>query len=163
VSTRIPYVDFLDWDPIRFSFQIGPVDDEGLRAYFQGVEDQLLRDRAEGRRYVLVFDPRHGSPPSIQQRMVQARFIDRMRPVIAEVNIGNVLHTPSPVLRGMLSALFWVASSPSPQVSLGKMPDAVDWAIRQAEAAGLEVPERLREDPEGVLDELYARVDAMEF
>jgi hypothetical protein len=163
MSPRPPYIDILDWDPVRFSVQIADVTDEGLKAYFDEVEARLRLDHAEGRRFALVFDPRHGRPPTLEQRLIQARFIERTAPLVAEVNLGTALCTPSAVLRGMMAALFWVARSPSPQISLPSMRAALDWAIEKVVAAGLEVPKPLRSNPDAVLAEVHARGVAARF
>ena len=157
MPSRSPYIDIVDWDPVRFSVQVADVTDEGLAAYFAEVEASLHRDRAAGRRFVLVFDPRHGRPPSLEQRLVQARFIERVAPIVADVSLGTALCTPSPVLRGMAAALFWVARAASPQVSLPSMRAALDWAIEKVTTAGLELPMSLRSEPDAVLAQVHAR------
>ena len=163
MPARSPYIDIVDWDPVRFSVQVADVTDEGLATYLAEVEASLLRDHAKGRRFALVFDPRHGRPPNLEQRLVQARFIERVSGIVREVNLGTALCTPSAVLRGMLAGLFWVVRSPSPQVSLASMTATLDWAIDKVVAAGLEVPEQLRSDTDGVLAEVHARGVAARF
>ena len=150
-------MDIHDWHPVRFSVQVADVTDAGLTAYFDALEQQIHRDHADGRRYVLVFDPRHGRPPNLEQRLVQARFIERVSPLVADINLGTALCTPSPLLRGMMAALFWVARGAHEQISLASMRACVDWACARVLAAGLELPPGLRDDPDGVLAEIESR------
>lgn len=76
--------------------------------------EQVRRDFAEldGRPRGVLYDvPRPGVMTATRRASI-AKILNEYRETLAEVTAGYALVTPSPVVRGVLAAIFWIAPPP---------------------------------------------------
>jgi hypothetical protein len=63
-----------------------------------------------------------------------------------EVSLGIVFVVASAVVRGILTALFWIRRVPVPHTIAPDLDEALSWAIARCREAGETVPARLERE-----------------
>jgi hypothetical protein len=98
--------------------------DEGIEAVLAELREHLRR----GDPYALVFDMSNaGVPSALQRKRLVAHMADQA-PNIRRVVRGLGVIAPSPVLRGAITALFWLAPPLVPHRLFETRSEAIDWA-----------------------------------
>jgi hypothetical protein len=93
-----------------------------------GILADLEGHLAIGVPYVLLFDlTRAGMPNAVQRRRLANHVRDHSMAIRRSVRGLGVLLT-SPVVRGMVTAIFWVAPPPVPYRLFSTRAEAVAWA-----------------------------------
>lgn len=78
--------------------------------------------------YVLIFDlTRAGLPNALQRQRLSSHVRDHSEAIRRSVRGIGVLLT-SPVVRGMVTAIFWVAPPPVPHRLFSARAEAIAWA-----------------------------------
>jgi hypothetical protein len=101
--------------------------------------DHVLADLSAelrvGAPYVLVFDlTRSALPNAVQRRKLTAHMRDNDEKIRRWVRgIGVVC--PNPLMRGVVTAIFWVAPPPVPHHLFATCEEASDWADSLIKAA----------------------------
>ena len=88
-------------------------------------------------KYVEIFDGTNADPGSPTQRR---RIADWMRAHTSLISTAIVI--PSALVRGALTAVFWIQPMPCPYTVVSTMAEAEAWAEEKLRAAGLAVPPR---------------------
>jgi hypothetical protein len=102
--------------------------DEALASILKGLEDCLAR----GSPYVLIFDLSQAGIPSPVQRATLAAHIRKNKPRSARWVWAMAMVAPSPVVRGMLTAILWLEPLPVTHQVFATLSEARSWARWQA-------------------------------
>lgn len=97
-----------------------------------GVIEELLTELEtqlrSGVRYVLIFDLTHAAIPNAMQRQKLAAHVrDNEQDIRRSVRSVGVVHT-SPLVRGIVTAIFWVSPPPVPYRFFTTREEAASWA-----------------------------------
>jgi hypothetical protein len=94
--------------------------------------DALLSELAEhllrGEPYVLLFDLSATGLPNATQRRKLAEHMATHEAIIRNVVRGIAIVAPNPLVRGMVTALFWVVPPPIASHMCGSHAEALEWA-----------------------------------
>ncbi len=107
------------------------VSDDELSAFFQAREDW-----AERARYPVawVVELSNLSKANATQRRMFASHLTRFEAHDVAWNAGSALVVPSGWLRGLVTAVFWLAPPKFPHQAFSKRSDALEWAQLQLDA-----------------------------
>lgn len=133
-----------EFDPLRVLVQVSPTSDDNLRAHLDDQLAEMRANRARGKRNVVVIDASLGLRPTPTQRKLQADWINEHRELLAASCLGIAFVIPSPLVRGALTAIFWVAQLPIPHTVHATLASAIDWAGGRLTAIDVELPAPLR-------------------
>lgn len=159
VLTRSPYWDYTELDPIRVQFQVDEVDARSLREHLDG-QTKAIRDAvARGRRTYLIIAAQGDLRPPPEVRKIQAEWMAEHSKQIAASSIGIGFVIDNPLVRGALTAIFWVTRSPVPYKVHPTLAEALEHAVAICEQHGLALPEEaMRPDAAARADLALARV-----
>jgi hypothetical protein len=92
-------------------------------------------------RYVSItnLSMMEGVPPAHDRKQLAA-WMGRHSDYVGRWALGNSTVIRSPVVRGALTALYWVQKPPTPQTSHGTLREAVEWGLSALDQAGLPRP-----------------------
>jgi len=133
-----------EFDPLRVLVQISPTTDDNLRAYLDEQLVEMRANLARGKRTIVVIDASMGMRPTATQRKLQADWINDHAALLGASCLGIAFVIPSPLVRGALTAIFWVAQMPIPHTVHGTLSQAVGWATARLDEFGVELPAKLR-------------------
>ena len=108
------------------------------------LRQQMEGDQRIGRKLVAVIDLNNAAPLTATQRKTLNEWRRQTHDLSLATSLGIVFVAPSAIIRGVLTALFWLGSFGVSHKVVSTLDEAVQWAIQQLEAAKLPVPERLR-------------------
>ena len=75
---------------------------------------RAIDERKAGARVGVLYHLPTGRRATAKQRNRSAELLEARRPILARTTAAFALVTPSPVVRGLLRAIFWMASPPYP-------------------------------------------------
>lgn len=104
------------------------------------------------RKCVFVVDMRDAAPPQATQRRIASDWMKKNVDRFMGVSLGAAFVISSPLVRGALTAVFWLQPLKVPHDMFGHLDDAVRWAIGRLDAENLPVPERVRAEPHKAFD-----------
>jgi hypothetical protein len=112
------------------------VDEDGIRELFARF-DELYRAK---KRYALVMDTTSTRElPNAKQRKLLADLTKACTEEARRWCVGTAMVVDSQLIRHVMTAVAWVAPSPTPTVHLGTLREGVDWACTKLEAEGIEL------------------------
>lgn len=142
-----PFV-ILNFGQVQVQIQVKPIDAAGLSAHLDQETrriKQLLsqRGRLAAEKAVVIVDGSVALMPPAEARKLQADWLKTNKDLLQLVThkLGFVL--PNPILRGFVSAVFYLVPLPIPSETLGSLDEAVAWAIREARSINGVVDEEL--------------------
>ncbi len=94
----------------------------------------LVRQLAQRERYVLVFDLSVTGIPNATQRAKLANHVKKQADAIRRNVVALAIVAPSPLVRGIVTALFWVAAPPTPHEIFASQAEAIAWAETKLES-----------------------------
>jgi hypothetical protein len=94
----------------------------------EGVLAELREHQRGSEPYVLLFDMTRAGIPTPLQRKRIATHMQESAENIRRIVRGLGVIAPSPLVRGVVVALFWVARPPVPHRIFGHHAEAADWA-----------------------------------
>jgi hypothetical protein len=106
--------------------------DEALTSILHGLEDCLAR----GSPYVLIFDLSQSGIPNAVQRGKLAAHIRKNKPRSQLWVRGIGVVAPSPLVRGMLTAIFWLEPLGVPHEVFPTLIEARSWSRWQVAPKG---------------------------
>ncbi len=115
---------------VRF---VGLLTDEDFRAYLERAE--AVRSRGPN---AAILDATHAGYLPARQRRMQAEWMKRHREMLRRNSLGSAFVVPSPLIRGVLTAILWIADMPGPHVVVETYAEAEEWVRAKLDAAGLE-------------------------
>ena len=134
----------LDWAPLSCLRPIGNPSDQELAESLQSITGMLENDRRMQRKTVMIVDMRKAAPLSAPQRRTSSEWMKTNMDLYKQCVFGGVFVIDSPIIRGVLTALLWLAPLNMPYEVVGTLDDAVRWAISRFDAERVPVPDRLR-------------------
>ena len=75
-----------------------------------------------------------------QQRKIFSEHLKRFEPHDLAYNLGSALLVPSPFVRGIVTAIFWLKQPRFPNECFGTLEEARVWAEQQLQAGGVTAP-----------------------
>jgi len=141
----------LDFGQVQVQIQVRPITADGLRTYLSGetlrIKERVAqRDAVAPRKAVVIVDGSVSLMPPSDARKLQAEWFRDNQDLLRLVmhRMGFVL--PNPLLRGFMSAVFFLAAPPVPMVTHRSLQEALDWALDQARAIDGQVSDELLRD-----------------
>ncbi len=122
---------------ILVSYEGAPTDEE-FDAHLETLRASLTARDARPR--VVITDATLSEPAPATQRRRQAAWMKENAPLLRRLMIGCAFVIPSPVVRGILTAILWVQPLPSPHVVCATLDEALDWTDEKLRASGLALP-----------------------
>lgn len=140
-----PTWDFDGFGPIRVQLHFTAHTPESLRAVLDRQTELFASaDANDGKSYFVVIDARSLARPGPEVRKMQADWMKQHREYFARTCLGMAFVVRSRLVRGGLTAIFWVVDSPVPYTVHATLQDALDHAAQVCEEAGLDVPSEIR-------------------
>jgi hypothetical protein len=131
----------VDWPVMVMEFTEHRVTDDDLRAAL-GRFEAIMREAYKSReRFSLVTDLsglRHLPPPS--QRKIAADWVNSTSELQKITNLGGANVTPSAIIRGIITAIYWLARPATPAAFVATRDEAMHQAIRWLDEAGALLP-----------------------
>lgn len=104
--------------------------DEAVVSVLRDLEARLAR----GGSYGLIFDLSQAGTPNAVQRQLLAAHMRKNRPLI-ERNVRRLaVVAPSSLVRGVLTAIFWIEPPPVPYEVFSTRNEAIRWAASSGAA-----------------------------
>ncbi len=117
--------------------------DQEFKDYLDWVERHITR---RGETYTIINDVRRVPAPSAAQRRFIAERMDRLRPFSARYCAGSVMVFESTLMRGIMTAISWMAKPDHPVKVCATVEDALVWCEVQL---GRALHQRAVEDRRG--------------
>lgn len=134
------YETLTQYSPILISIQTEATTDENLREYLDE-QSELWRELvARGQKVVFVCDCTLGTSLSATQRGMYADWLNLTRAQLDASLVGVAFVIDSALVRGALTAIFWLARLSAPHVVHRSLDDALRWALVVAREQQLELP-----------------------
>jgi hypothetical protein len=136
-------IDTTDWPLIVMEMPEAALPDSAVVDAL-GYLELLLEQTPRGAKFFQVTDlskMRHVAPPS--QRKYAAEWSARTDPMAAGRRIGGAIVAPSAMLRGMLTAVFWLARLSTPTTVVSTLTEGFLHGIRALEDEAPPLPEHL--------------------
>jgi|SRR5271166_1885741 len=110
--------------PIVWAVPPPELSDEAIDAILSALEEHLARATP----YVLLFDLTHAGMPNALQRQKLAAHIRDNTPRIKHCVRGVGVILRSTLVRGVVTAVFWIAPPPVPHHLFTSRAEAIRWA-----------------------------------
>jgi hypothetical protein len=138
-------VDTSDWPIVLVDFPAEKMADATLHAVLDCLE-AIMRDAERANEKIFVInDLTHiRLVPPASQRKFTGEWIERTASLSKATSVGAAQVTPSAILRGIITAVFWFHPSPSPSFFVATREEAFARAVHSLREAGAELPARLR-------------------
>jgi hypothetical protein len=133
-----------DWPIILVDFPEKGVHDETLRSvlgHLEAIMTEAVRSREKLFFVTDISRMRQLSPAS--QRQLTAAWMKRADALCRAAGVGGATVTPSPLLRGIITALYWLHPPPTPSFSVATRHDAMLKGIEMLQAAKVPLSPRL--------------------
>jgi hypothetical protein len=131
----------VDWPVLLMEMTEHRVTDDDLRAALARFEDVMRECLKSREKFALVTDLsrlRHLPPPS--QRKIAADWVNSTSGLQKITNLGGANVTPSAIIRGIITAIYWIARPATPAAFVATRDEAMQQAIRWLEEAGALLP-----------------------
>jgi cobalamin biosynthesis protein CobD/CbiB len=135
-----------DCAPVVYTRLFGAQNEEEFVEYHERLRIAMVETRSQGRRMVTILDLTEAAPLTARQRTLQSEWSRQTDALFREVSSGIVFVVASAVVRGVLTALFWIRPVPVPHAIVQDLDEAVRWAIARCRETGETVPARLELD-----------------
>ncbi len=120
---------------IRVSYD-GLSTDAEFEAHLETLRASMMAKDATPR--VLVIDATRSDATPPTQRRRQAEWMQENAALIRRLTVGCAFVIPSPMVRGFLTAIFWIQPLPCPHAVCGTLEEALEWGegkIRERDIA----------------------------
>jgi hypothetical protein len=125
-----------DWPIVLVEFPEKRVPDEELVSALDQIESFLKQAKRSREMLFFITDltlMRETTPAN--QRKVTAEWLKRTGPLARAASVGGATVTPSAILRGIITALYWLHPSPTPSFSVATRHEAMLKGIEMLEDA----------------------------
>jgi hypothetical protein len=138
-------VETVHWPIVLIDYPQARVPDPDFYEALAHLEQVMHAAIAERQKTYVVTDiTRVRELPPASQRKHAADFVRRTAHVSRAATLGTANVTPSSILRGILTAVYWLSPSPTPTVFLATRREAYLYAIGVLETAGVALPPPVR-------------------
>jgi hypothetical protein len=137
-------ISTVDWPLIVTEFPEGRLADPALHAMFAYLET-LMHEAIAGREkvyFITDLTRMHTLAPA-SQRKYAAEWMERTAPLSKQCSVGGAQVTPSSILRGLVTAIYWLSPPPTASVFVATRKEAVAGAVAALAAAGVPLPPHL--------------------
>jgi hypothetical protein len=143
-----------DWPIVLVEFPENRVPDTALHAVLGRIEELFHEALRTDEKLFFITDltrMREIAPAS--QRRYTGEWAKRTLPLAKKAGAGGATVTPSAILRGIITAVYWVQPPPTPAFSVGTRHEAMLKGIELLESQKVSLPPRLiayrdgREEP----------------
>lgn len=114
----------------------GEVTDEQFRAYLSALSALMARGGVRA----LVYDARLAAPAPASQRRMQAEWMKLNDAAVRRSTAGIAFVVPSALVRGALTAIFWLQPLACPHLVTASFEEAFRWARGKLASAPLAGP-----------------------
>jgi hypothetical protein len=114
----------------------GALTDDEFRSYLRGYDEIMAR----GRPVVVIIDARRVEPASASQRKIQADWLIARDADIRKLLLGMAFVLASPIVRAIITAVFWIKPLPCPHTVKASLHDAHEWASSVCARQGIALP-----------------------
>jgi hypothetical protein len=119
--------------------------DEELRARLQDYEQRLLESKRKELRDISVLEFANSNQYSPQQRRIQSEWNSEHDELLREVELSLIFVTPSQLMRGVITAVFWGAPPPFPYEVCEDVHEALARAFEICTLQGMRVDDIVRD------------------
>ncbi len=117
-------IDQSQW-PLLIVITPGKMTDEGLEDFLDSYSDII---KSQGERYALVLDVSNTQKLNPIQRKKLVNMMETNREFNKEHCAGCAMVFSSKILRGILTAIFWIHKPPHPTKVFTAQQEAINWA-----------------------------------
>lgn len=136
---------YIEFGTIELHKQIEAPNAEGMRAHVSAVTERMRSRLRRGSPLVYAIQDNRGFPPAgAAERKILGEWMEKEFDLIRSSSIGVGFVIDSALVRGALTAVFWLSRLPAPYRVHPSLDEALRVAIEQVEAAGLQVAPQLR-------------------
>jgi hypothetical protein len=138
-------IETVHWPVILIDYPPARVRDPDFFQALVHLEEVMHAAIAEREKTYVVTDiTRVREIPPATQRKYAADFVRRTAHVAKAASLGTANVTPSSILRGIMTAVYWVSPSPTPTVFFATRREAYVYAIDILEGAGASLAASVR-------------------
>jgi hypothetical protein len=138
-------VDTLSWPIILLDCPEDRLPDSELDGALGWIEE-ILRGLKAGDKCAQVTDlSRVRRTPPASQRQLAGRWLTRNAELLARTSVGGGAVTPSPILRGIVTAIYWFHKPATSIEFFATRPQALRYALRLLEQAKIPLGPRVLE------------------
>ncbi len=119
----------------------GACSDDEVQAYLTNMSEVVARPD----RRAVIFDASKASPPGATQRRMQGAWLKENKERIQHKTVGTAFVIDSAIIRGGLTAVFWIQGLSTQQLVCATLPEAVQWAEQRLVDAGVVAPRLARD------------------
>jgi len=123
-------------DPLIVIAFTGTASDEDFDAYLARMDLIVERRRPN----VMIFDARKAERPGPAQRHLQSAWMKKHDDLLRRHSLGCAFVLSSAVVRGALTAIFWVQPAAMPTLVTGNMAEATAWCLAKLGEKGVAAP-----------------------
>ena len=111
-------------DPIIWIHFAGAVTEREFDTYLETMTRYVNR----GTPTLFLYDALQSQVPSATQRQKQAAWLERHEAALRRNSLGTAFVIANPLIRGALTAIFWIRPTPVPYIVTGTRSEAERWA-----------------------------------
>lgn len=127
----------VDTFPVIVMRIVGPYSEEDLYEYGRSLEYVFARKK----KYAMIVEiTDRAELPDARRRQIVANWWKSVQHHQRLWNLGAAIVVPNGPLRGALTAITWLFSSPTPNRYFATMAEAIDWIEELLREADLELP-----------------------
>lgn len=112
---------------------VGSTSDEEFQRYLSRMEELVVARREIN---AVILDASKADAATAKQRKMQADWMKGHEAALRRYCVGNAFVITSTVVRGALTAIFWLQPPAAPSSVFGSFAAAEAWALEQLAAAG---------------------------
>jgi hypothetical protein len=137
-------VETVDWPIILIEFPEKRVADAALRSVLESVESLLNEACSRQERLFVITDlTRMQEITPASQRQLTGEWNKRTFALSQAAGLGGATVTPSAILRGIITAVFWIQPPATPSFAVATRHEAMLKGIEMFAAANIPLPEHL--------------------
>jgi hypothetical protein len=123
---------------------IGAVTDGEFASWLERYREVHELARTRSQQLAVLYDLTQASALSAQQRRMQADWIRQYEPLGRAVTLGVAFVTASAVIRGVLTAIFWVRPPYASHHVCAQLDEGLDWLFEHCEQRGVRIDSVMR-------------------
>ena len=132
-----------DFLPIIIRQVSGVMSDEEMQAQLDATASELRRADVAGLKTVTIIDLSQAAAATATQREMQSDWLARHDEELRRVSLGTAFVVRSQIVRGGLTAIFWLRPLPLDYTITTSLDAALEWAIDRLRVRGIRPPDRL--------------------
>ena len=157
MASTMAFWDYNELDPIRVQIQLRQIEPDELREYLVHQTEDMRRSAMGGGKAFLVIEARAGLRPPPEIRKMQAEWLEQNQEYMKRSVLGIAFVIDNKLVRGALTAIFWVSRPPVPYRVFATLEEAIAHGVARCDAAKVEVPAAARERAADRVENALAR------